>query len=276
MSALRNIVMFMLCFQLGLQLTNFIQIQGPTPGMPDGLFLKTGEITPFTIWYDPMSSILLAINETTQALQPTIPGNCTIPITATCNANYYVSCNGLDQATCTNAWVYEHGLRFNCQWGYGYFYPAGRCELTSGGSCDCAGEDKVTYSYRFLNAVSWAWTINKNDYFTIGFSLLGVAVGWNTGLPIGQLMNIVGLVSFILVSGVNIMSSFLMIILIVLFNVTIGAVPFYVNLFSKIDPVMGSLLGVCVGGVQMFVIGWELNKEAGKVLGIIAGIVKLF
>lgn len=276
MGTLRNIVMFMFCFQLALQLTNFIQIQGPTPGMPDGLYLKTGEITPFTIWYDPMTSILTTLNETTQALQPTIPGNCTVPITSTCNANYYTSCKGLDNATCTNAWVYEHGLRFNCQWGYSYFYPAGRCELTSGGSCDCTGEDKVTYSYRFLNTVSWAWTINKNDYFTIGVSIGGIMLGWNTGLPIGQLMNLVGLASFIMVSGVNIALEFLLIIVIVLLNVTIGAIPFYSNLFGKIDPVMGGLLGVVLGGIQMFVIAWELNKESGKILGIIAGIVKLF
>ena len=223
MSALRNIVMFMFCFQLGLQLTNFIQIQGPTPGMPDGLFLKTGEITPFTIWYDPMSSILLAINETTQALQPSIPINYSSP-TSTCNANYVAGCGGLDQATCSNAWVWHHELRFNCNWGYGYFWPGGRCELASGGSCDGSGSNtiNVTYAYRFLNAFSFFWTINIADYLTI----VTPVGSWNTGLPIGQILNIIGLFSFIVVSGINIVASFLMIILIVLFNVTIGAVPF--------------------------------------------------
>lgn len=269
MGLLRDIVMFMLFFQLALQLTNYVQIQGPSPELPDGLYLSTGEITPFTVWYDPMSDILNTLNETSQALQPTIPINYSSP-TSTCYANYVTGCSGLDQATCSNAWVWHHNLRFNCNWGYGWFYPSGRCELASGGSCDGSGSTSinVTYVYRFLTAFSYSWTINIADYLTIA--------GFNTGLPIGQIFNIIGLIFYLILSALNIVLQFLLIIVIVLLNVTIGAIPFYSNLFGKIDPVMGSLLGVCLGGIQMFVIAWEVQKEGGKIIGIIAGIVKLF
>lgn len=267
MGLLRDIVMFMLFFQLALQLTNYVQIQGPSPELPDGLYLSTGEITPFTVWYDPMSDILNTLNETTQALNPTIPTSCNAS-SSTCSANYLTGCSlATTNASCSNGWVYYNNMRWNCIWATDYFNPGGRCELSTT-PCDCTGSQFVTYIYRFLNAFSISWTIDANAYFWI--------LGYNTGLPTGAIMNFIGLILYLLISAANIVLQFLLIIVIVLLNVTIGAIPFYSNLFGKIDPVMGSLLGVCLGGIQMFVIAWEVQKEGGKIIGIIAGIVKLF
>jgi hypothetical protein len=263
MSVLRNIIMFMLFFQLALQLTNYIQIQGPSASLPNGLYLSTGEITPFTIWYDPMSDILNTLNETQQALNPIIPTSCNSS-SSTCSANYLSGCSAaLTNASCSSGWVYYHNMRWNCIWATDYFNPAGRCELSTT-PCDCTGSQYVTYIYRFLNAFSISWTIDANAYFYI--------LNYNTGLPSGMIMNAIGLGLFLIISAANISLEFLLIFVIVILNVTIGAIPFYSNLFGKIDPVMGGLLGVCLGGIQMLVIAWEVNKEAGKIVAMIAGV----
>jgi hypothetical protein len=263
MSVLRNIIMFMLFFQLGLQLTNYIQIQGPSASLPNGLYLSTGEITPFTVWYDPMSDLLRTLNETAQVLNPSIPTSCNVS-SSSCSSNYLTGCStALTNASCSNGWVYYNNMRWNCVWATDYFNPAGRCELSTT-PCDCTGSQFVTYIYRFLNAFSISWTIDVNSYFMI--------MDYNTGLPTGAIMNFFALIFYLLISAVNIVLELLLIFVIVLLNVTIGAIPFYSNLFGKIDPVMGSLLGVCLGGIQMFVIGWEVQKEAGKILAMFAGV----
>jgi len=145
MSVLKNIVVFMFCLQLALQVTNHIEI------IP-GLYLNTGQISPYLSFYDPLSDIINAINAAQNA--------------------------------------------FN-----GVFTPT-----------------------------DW--------------DLWGIIVGILTCIlsSLIALFSIIGLFALII------------------YNMTLGAIPFYVALFSLFDPVLGAILGVCVGAVQLLFVVWGLTE----------------
>jgi len=65
MSNLKKILIFMFCFQLALQVVNNIEI------VP-GVYLNTGEISPYTSWYDPLTDMVTSLNSTNTALHPTV------------------------------------------------------------------------------------------------------------------------------------------------------------------------------------------------------------
>jgi hypothetical protein len=247
MSMLRNIVMFMFALQLAIQVTNHIEI------IP-GVMLNTGQLSPFTTWYDPMNDIITTLNYTQQSLNPSIPASYNTS-TGACNANFLTACSAVnDSASCNDGWVYYHNGRFNCKWNTDFFHPAGRCELDI--LCD-QSPVFVTYILSFLSSLTYSWTININDYFTI--------MDFNTGLPIGQIMNIVGYVSVIVLAIINLVIEIVLVLLMTLINVTIGAIPFYINLFSLIDPVLGSILGICLGGMQMLVVAWAILEAVPQI-----------
>jgi hypothetical protein len=235
MSLLRDILVFMFALQLALQVTNHIEI------IP-GLHLNTGQLSPFTAWYDPMNDLITTLNYTQQSLNPSIP---------TSN-NGTGSCN----VTCSNAWVHKNNLRWDCVWATDFFYPAGRCELSSGDACD-SSPVFVTYILSFLNIFAFSWVINLNEYF----SILNVS----TGLPTGQIMNVVGFVLVLLLAAINLIVEIFLIILMTVINITIGSIPFYINLFSLIDPVLGNILGTCLGGMQILVISWAILEAVPQI-----------
>jgi len=186
MSVLRDIVIFLLCFQLAIQVTNQIEI---TPGLK----LNTGQITPFQTWYDPMNGLIHTTNYTLNAFNSLVPTYC-----------------------------------------------------SSNSSC------VVTYTVSLLNLINYNWSLNINEHFLI--------LGFDTGFPIGQVMNLLGFLAVMSTAWTNFIWGIGLTILMMIFNITIGAIPFYSNLFSLVDPSLGPFLGICVGGLQMFVVGWELLK----------------
>jgi hypothetical protein len=237
----------MFALQLAIQVTNRVEI------IPE-LYLNTGQLSPFTTWYDPMNDIITTLNYTQQSLNPTIPASYNTS-TGACNAIFLNGCSAAtDSVTCNNGWVYYHSSRFNCKWGTGFFYPAGRCELDI--MCD-QSPVFVTYILSFLSSLTYSWTININDYFTI--------MSFNTGLPIGQIMNIIGYISVIVLAVINLIIEMVLVLLMTLINITIGAIPFYINLFSLVDPVLGSILGLCLGGMQMLVVAWAILEAVPQI-----------
>lgn len=186
MSVLRDIVFFMLIFQLAIQITNQIEI------IP-GIQLRTGEITPDLGTSGILNGIVQTINYTQAGF------------------------TSLSHTTCS-----------------------------SNVSCD------VTYTLSFLNIINYAWTIDINEKFEI--------LGVNTGLPIGQLMNVIGFSLILFLTIINLVVGMFLLFIALIFDITIGSIPFYINIFSLIDPTLGILLGTCLGGLQTVVIGWEILK----------------
>lgn len=186
MSVLRDIVFFMLIFQLSVQIVNNVEI------VP-GVYLNTGEITPNLGTSAILNGIVQTINYTQTGFVSLTDTNCGSNI-----------------------------------------------------SCD------VTYTLSFLNIINYAWTIDINEQFVI--------LGVNTGLPIGQLMNVIGFCIILFLTVINLVVGMFLLFIALIFDITIGAIPFYISIFSMIDPVLGILLGTCLGGLQTVVIGWEILK----------------
>lgn len=199
MSVLRDIVIFLLCFQLAIQITNQIEI------IP-GLQLRTGQITPFQNWYDPMNGLIHTTNYTLNAFNSLTPTNC-----------------------------------------------------SSNSSC------VVTYTVSLLNIINYNWALNINEHFLI--------LGLDTGLPIGQLNNLLGFIAVMSTAWINFSWGLGLTVLGMIFNITIGAIPFYSNLLGLIDPNLGPIIGICLGGLQMFVVGWELVKIAMILLSALIAMI---
>ena len=194
MSILRDIVFFMLIFQLSLEVTNLVQIQAPSATLPDGLYLITGEITPFQTWFDPLNDLMVNLNSTNNALnsfnQFSSPSNSTL-----------------------------HFIIPKLWW--------------------------IT--------INIGWDVYVHPDQSAAIPLIGIPL---------QYFDLVALVASIIIVVIftTAMASwaFIWILVMLLFNVTIGAIPFYISLFSLIDPVLGFVLGSCLGGLQMVVVCWEL------------------
>jgi hypothetical protein len=186
MSILRDVVFFMLIFQLAIQITNQIEI------IP-GIHLNTGQITPNLGTATILNGVVQTINYTQTAFK------------------------SINNVTCG-----------------------------SGVPCN------VVYTLSFLNLINYNWQIDINQSFEI--------MGYDTGLPIGQLMNIVGFTLILLLTVINLVVGMFLLFIALIFDITIGAIPFYISIFSLIDPNLGFLLGTCLGGLQMVVIGWEILK----------------
>jgi len=186
MSILRDIVFFMLIFQLAIQITNEIEI------IP-GYNLNTGQITPNLGTTAILNGVVQTINYTQTAFKNIN--------NVTCGSN--VSCN-------------------------------------------------VIYTLSFLNLINYNWQIDINQNFKI--------MGFDTGLPIGQLMNVIGFSLILTLTAINLVVGLFLIFIALIFDITIGAIPFYISIFSLIDPTLGFTLGLCLGGLQTVVIGWEILK----------------
>lgn len=206
MSLLRDIVFFMLMFQLSLQVTNLVQIQGPSPGLPGGLYLNTGQINPNLGTSAILNGVVQTINYTQTAF---ISLNHT-----SCGSN--VSCN-------------------------------------------------VVYTLSFLNIINYNWGIDINQHFLI--------FGIDSGLPIGQLMNVVGFGSVLGLTLINLVVGMFLLFIALIFDITIGAIPFYITIFSLIDPTLGAVLGLCLGGLQCVVIGWEILKYCSILLSALIAMI---
>jgi hypothetical protein len=194
MSLLRDIVFFMLIFQLSLEVTNLVQIQAPSTEMPDGLYLSTGEISPFQTWFDPLNDLVVNLNSTNNAL------------------NSFNEFSGPSNTSVRFVIPRLWWITINIQWDV-YVHPDSSAVIP----------------------------------------LIGIPLQW---------FDLIALLASILLVVIftTAMSSwaFVWILVMLLFNITLGAIPFYISLFSLIDPVLGMVLGTCLGGLQMVVVGWEL------------------
>jgi hypothetical protein len=194
MSVLRDIVFFMLIFQLSLEVTNLVQIQAPSAGLPDGLYLSTGEITPFQTWFNPLNDLIVNLNSTNTALQ---------------SMNQFT--------TPTNSTI------------------------------------RFTIPRLFWITTPFAWDVYVHPDSSAVIPLIGIPLQW---FDLGLLTVSILFVVIFTVFGAA--WSFVAVLIVLLLNVTLGAIPFYISLFSLIDPVLGFTLGTCLGGLQMVVVGWEL------------------
>jgi hypothetical protein len=194
MSLLRDIVFFMLIFQLSLEVTNLVQIQGPSASLPDGLYLITGEITPFQTWFDPLNDLAVNLNSTNNAL------------------------NSFNQfSSPTNSSIHFIIPRF------------------------------------WWITINIGWDVYVHPDQTDKIPLIGIPLQWFDLIAL-----VVSILIVVIFTTAMASWAFIWILIMLLLNVTIGAIPFYINLFSLIDPVLGSVLGSCVGGLQMVVVSWEL------------------
>jgi hypothetical protein len=194
MSLLRDIVIFMFALQLAIQVTNHVEI------IP-GLYLNTGQLSPFTTWYDPLNDILISMNSTVMAF------------------------NSINQITNPTA----NTLNF-------------------------------TIPKIGPISVNVLWSIYIHPDSSAVIPLIGIPLIW---FDLGYLA-----ISIIICIGIGIINAlvgFILVILMTLFNITVGAIPFYINFFSLVDPVLGSILGVCLGGVQMVVIAWAILEAVPQI-----------
>jgi hypothetical protein len=194
MSLLRDIIFFMLIFQLSLEVTNLVQIQGPSPSMPGGLYLSTGQITPFQTWFDPLTDLTVNLNSTNNALN---------------SFNQFSSpTNSSIRFVIPRLWW----ITINIQWDV-YVHPDSSAVIP----------------------------------------LIGIPLQWFDLIAL-----VVSILIVVIFTTAMASWAFIWIFIMLLFNVTLGAIPFYISLFSLIDPTLGFVLGTCLGGLQMVVVGWEL------------------
>ena len=194
MSVLRDIVFFMFALQLAIQVTNHVEI------IP-GVYLNTGQLSPFTSWYDPMNDILISMNSTVIAF------------------------NSINQITNPTA-------------------------------------NTINFIIPKIGPISVnvAWSVYIHPDSSAVIPLIGIPLIW---FDLGYLA-----ISIILAIGVGIINAlvgFILVLLMTLFNITIGAIPFYIGLFSLIEPVLGAILGVFLGGMQMLVVAWAILEAVPQI-----------
>jgi len=76
----------------------------------------------------------------------------------------------------------------------------------------------------------------------------------------GALFLFVSALVMLIIAIITLIFSCLGLIMLLLFMATAGAIPFYISLFSLIDPVFGAVLGGALGLIQLVYVIWGLTE----------------
>jgi hypothetical protein len=67
----------------------------------------------------------------------------------------------------------------------------------------------------------------------------------------GPIIVLLVMLNALIFSFISMAISFILLIIVLILMVTVGAIPFWITIFSFIDPTLGLLLGTVIGGIQM-------------------------
>jgi hypothetical protein len=236
MSKLSSIVLFVFAIQLAANLLPYIEV---TPGH---FLLPSSIASPFITVYNPMNDIVLTLNSSMASFNSIVKPS----------TNAY-GCGQIQQGdcayasfsfmTCENSYMGSGSNAYSCIW-----IPTGVSGICIKGS-SCTGDKTKYYSFYIqrilLIPVDVQWVVAVTP---------GTIVGVIPSDFIGTLYLLSSLLIVLINATITTVFSMAMVVLMLIVNVTIGAIPFYTGLFSLIDPVFGTYLGIALGSMQAMVV----------------------